>query len=203
MAAPLRLRVAPWLADAPALGRRASLSLQVALVVLAIAALARLALPIPGTPVPITLQDLGVLLVGILLGPRRGALAVGAYVAAGALGAPVFSNGNGGMAWLMGPTGGYLLAFPPAAWVVGVAARPGRPLLLAAAGVLAAQAVIFTGGVLQLALLTGRGLPEVAALAVSPFLPGVAIKGGLLVAFCAALAARRGARGESRLGLGA
>lgn len=74
---------------------------------------------IPNTPVPYTLQTLFVLLAGALLGPRNGAISQVLYLAVGALGLPVFSLGGFGLAKLIGPTGGYLLAFPVAAASVG------------------------------------------------------------------------------------
>lgn len=154
----------------------------IAAAVALIAVAARIAVPIPGTPVPVTLQDLVVLAVGIVLGPRRGALAVASYVLLGAAGAPVFSNGRGGIAWLMGPTGGYLLAFPVAAAVAGWAARP-RRLLPFLFGLPCAVATIFTGGVLQLALVSGAGIGAALATGFLPFLPGITFKSALVVAF--------------------
>uniref|UniRef100_UPI002580E7FB biotin transporter BioY n=2 Tax=Oceanithermus sp. TaxID=2268145 RepID=UPI002580E7FB len=74
-----------------------------------VALLAQVALPLPFTPVPVTLQTLGVLLVGAALGSRLGAQALGLYLAAGAAGLPVFAGGGAGVGWLAGPTGGYLL----------------------------------------------------------------------------------------------
>jgi len=83
---------------------------------------ARLSVPLPGTPVPFTLQPVAVLLAGLLLGARAGAASQLTYLAAGAMGLPVFAAG-GGLAYLAGPTGGYLLAFPVAAalagWIAG------------------------------------------------------------------------------------
>lgn len=181
---------------------RARIALKLALAVAAVSVAAQLALPIPGTPVPVSLQDLVVLAAGILLGPVQGAAAIGAYVTLGALGAPVFSNGHAGLAWLMGPTGGYLLAYPASAWVAGAAGRLGSGRLRWAilfAGILLAQAVLFGGGVLQLALITGQGLAATAALAVTPFVPGIVLKTGLLLAFAALLERRRrGLSGAAR-----
>jgi biotin transport system substrate-specific component len=125
-----------------------------------------------------------VLAVGIVLGPRRGALAIASYVLLGAMGAPVFSNGRSGLGWLMGPTGGYLLAFPVSAAVVGWGARS-RRMLPFLAGLLAAHAVTFTGGVLQLGLVSGTGLAGAAATGFVPFIPGIAFKSALLIAFFA------------------
>ena len=100
------------------------------------------------------------------------------------MGAPVFSAGRSGIAWLMGPTGGYLLAFPLSAAVVGWAARS-RRMLPCVAGLAAAHLVTFTGGVLQLALVTGTGVPAAVQTGFLPFLPGIALKSVLLIAFFA------------------
>jgi len=200
VATPFRLKLhgLPVRTADPTVAAPLRFALLVAGLVAMIGAVARVAVPLPGTPVPLTLQDLAVLAVGVVLGPRRGAVAIASYVAAGALGAPVFSNGHGGLAWLMGPTGGYLLAYPFAAFVAGYAARPRRPWLAALAFVPAAQLVLFAGGTLQLALLTGRAPGDVVALAVVPFLPGALIKTAILVTLSAALAARRRDRSDAQ-----
>ena len=98
-------------------GARAGLALVA--FVLAITFGAQVAVPLGFTPVPVTLQTLFVILGGVVLGPRLGALAAASYVMIGAAGAPVFSNGAAGLPWLMGPTGGYLLAAPAAAFLAG------------------------------------------------------------------------------------
>jgi biotin transport system substrate-specific component len=122
----------------------------------AIAAASQIALPLPGTPVPLTLQPMLVVLAGLWLGPRAGAASMLVFLAAGAAGLPVFSPmGPPGLLRLAGPTGGYLLAYPVAAFVAGAlnqraAGFPGR-LLASSLGFLA----LFVGGVLQLAMLTG------------------------------------------------
>src|SRR5689334_21023317 len=118
---------------------------------------AQVAVPIPGTPVPITLQDLVAFAIGLLLGPARGGIAVAAYLLLGATGAPVFSNGHGGLPWLMGPTGGFLLAFPVSAWLCGLAERSGK-LVVLALGIVTAQALMFACGIGQLMLVTGTGM---------------------------------------------
>src|SRR6059036_4204010 len=88
---------------------------------------AQVAVPLPGTPVPMTLQPMAVLLVGGLLGARLGALSMIVYLAMGAAGLPVFTPTVPlvGFARLFGPTGGYLLAYPVAAWAVGTVVREG------------------------------------------------------------------------------
>ena len=153
-----------------------------------VAVCAQVAVPLPGTPVPVTLQSLAVMVAGVVLGPVQGALAVASYVLIGALGAPVFAAAGGGPAWVVGPTGGYLLAFPLVAFIVGYVAAPERPWWLLPIGVVTAQVVMFTGGVLQLALVTGRGPGEAFAMGAVPFLAGEAFKSALLIVFAIALA---------------
>ena len=134
-------------------GRRALAILAGALLV---ALGAQVAIPLPGTPVPVTLQVPAVLIVGGLLGPRLGAASMAVYLAMGAAGLPVFAPlGAPGVARLFGPTGGYLLALPLAAAVVGLIADRGRSWSRLALGVVAGAAVVHLGGVAQLAVLTG------------------------------------------------
>src|SRR5213083_3286725 len=104
--------------------RRAAAVVSGALVV---AGASQVSIPLPGTPVPMTLQPMAVLLVGGLLGPRLGALSMILYLAMGAVGLPVFTPTVPlvGVARLFGPTGGYLLAYPVAAWAVGAVLTPG------------------------------------------------------------------------------
>src|SRR5450755_1339122 len=83
-----------------------------------VALCARVTVPLPFTPVPLTLQNFGVLAVGLLLGSRRGFAALALYLVEGACGMPVFSMGAG-IAYLLGPTGGFLLAYPIVAFVAG------------------------------------------------------------------------------------
>ena len=192
MAAPEQLSMHPEVAvsDAAAVPHRIREGgLMLAMIAL-VAVSAQLAVPIPGTPVPITLQDLAVFAVGIALGPARGGIAIASYVLLGAMGAPVFSNGHGGPPWLMGPTGGFLLSFPIAAYVVGLGSRPGK-LWALLVGVVAAQAVMFACGIGQLMLLTGVGMGTGVQQALIPFLPGVALKSVLVTIFGVALATRR------------
>jgi biotin transport system substrate-specific component len=117
---------------------------------------AQVAIPLPGTPVPVTLQVGAVLVAGGLLGPALGATSLALYLVLGAVGLPVFAPaGLPGLARLFGPTGGYLLALPLAAAVAGLAAAPARPRFWLVPGLLAAVAVIHAGGVAQLAILSG------------------------------------------------
>jgi biotin transport system substrate-specific component len=136
---------------------------------------------VPGLLVPVTLQTLVVSLAGALLGARLGALSQAAYLLAGALGAPVFAGGMGGFVHLMGPTGGYLLAFPLAAAVTGwLTARwiaaPGRGAVTRLAlGILLGTFVVFIGGAAQLTLLSGDPVNAVRV-GVLPFLAGDVLK---------------------------
>src|ERR1700722_1955109 len=86
-----------------------------------VAVCARVTVPLPFTPVPLTLQNFGVLAVGLLLGSRRGFAALALYLAEGSFGLPVFSPSvlAGGIAHLLGPTGGFLMAYPLVAYVAG------------------------------------------------------------------------------------
>jgi biotin transport system substrate-specific component len=132
---------------------------QVALVIggsMVVGLCARITIPLPGTPVPLTVQNFGVLLVGLLLGSRRGFAALALYLAEGAMGMPVFSpTGPGGIAQLLGPTGGFLLAYPLVAWLAGFIMERGRKSFArAAVGGLLGEVVLFAGGLSWLAVLT-------------------------------------------------
>jgi biotin transport system substrate-specific component len=139
--------------------RLANFLKQAALVICAsglIAVCARLTLPLPFTPVPLTLANFGVLLVGLSLGSRRGFAAAALYLAWGAMGLPVFASaGPGSFAQLLGPTGGYLLAYPVMAFVSGWIAEHGRPgFVRNLLGAWVAEAVLFAAGISWLAVLT-------------------------------------------------
>src|SRR5579862_748555 len=132
---------------------------QVALVVgasLFVALCARVTLPLPFTPVPLTLQNFGVLLVGLTLGSRRGFAALALYLAEGMAGLPVFNpTGLGGIAQLIGPTGGYLLAYPFVAAVAGyLSERGSRSFIRFALASVAGEVVLFTCGLAWLSVLT-------------------------------------------------
>ncbi len=136
-----------------------------------IAVCARLVLPLPFTPVPLTLANFGVLLVGLALGSKRGFAAAAIYLGWGAIGLPVFSPaGVGGIAQLFGPTGGYLLAYPVVAFVAGWlsergVASFGRNLV---AGVVA-ELILFAAGIAWLATLT-QSWQRALAFGLLPFL---------------------------------
>lgn len=144
-----------------------------------------LAVPLPWTPVPITGQTLGVLLVAVLLGSRRGAIVLGMYLLEGLAGQPVFQPfGLPGAARLLGPTAGYLLAYPAAAYVTGWLAErgAGESSVRLVGALLAGEFVIFAGGCSQLALGMQMGWSRAIALGLTPFLAGEVIKMALVVA---------------------
>lgn len=107
-------------------------------------------LEIPYEPVPFTLQTIAVLLAGAFLGSRNGALSQIAYLAAGMLGAPVFAGGTMGAAKLLGPTGGYLLAFPVAAAIVGYLVHQRHSLVWTVVSMVVSMIVIFALGTVHL-----------------------------------------------------
>jgi len=147
---------------------------------LVVAVCAHLTVPLWFTPVPLTLSDLAVLVVGLLLGPRMAFTALALYLAEGACGLPVFAPaGLGGIAQILGPTGGFLMAYPFAAALAGAIARMPAKLprfgiaLLAA---LAGSALLMTSGASWFSLYTHRSPAITLSLAVIPFLPGQIVK---------------------------
>ena len=151
-----------------------------------VAVAAQVAVPLVGTPVPMTLQPLAVLVVGGLLGARLGAAALVLYLALGALGLPVFTPGGlPGAARLLGPTGGYLLSYPVAAAVVGWLASSSKPLRLLFASA-AGMVVIHLGGAAQLAILTGNA-GAATRYGLVPFLTGDLLKVGIAALLILAL----------------
>jgi biotin transport system substrate-specific component len=131
---------------------------QVAIVVgasLFVALCARVTVPLPFTPVPLTLQNFGVLLVGLTLGSKRGFAALALYLMEGASGMPVFSLGAAGLGYLTGVTGGFLLAYPFVAGLAGWVMERGKKTFARAitAGFLA-EILLFAGGLAWLAAIT-------------------------------------------------
>ena len=146
-----------------------------------VAAAAQVTGVIPGTPVPFTLQPLAVLIVGGLLGPSLGASSLVLYLALGAAGLPVFTPiGLPGAARLIGPTGGYLLAYPVAAYAVGRLVGDGTRALSVALAALAGLALIHLGGLAQLLILTGS-VAQAARVGTLPFIAGDLAKVALAI----------------------
>ncbi len=146
---------------------------------------------IPIGAVPITLQVFVVLLAGLLLSPVRAVVAVGVYVLLGAAGAPVFSGAQGGVGVLAGPTGGYLIGFLAAAFLVAIvrslledmASSATRDGIAVAVGIL----VIYLLGWVQLAIVAGLDFRAAFVAGVAPFVLIDVVKGGVAVAIAAAV----------------
>ena len=175
----------------PAQERGFEIVRQIALIVgatLFVALCARITIPLmPLTPVPLTVQNLGVLLVGLLLGSRRGFAAMMLYLVQGMAGLPVFSPaGPGGVAQLFGPTGGFLLAYPFVAFVAGYLFERGtRSFARAAISGLIAEVLLFVGGLSWLYVLT-HSLAKAAYLGLYWFIAAEVMK----IMFAAAIATR-------------
>jgi biotin transport system substrate-specific component len=133
---------------------------------------------IPVGLVPITAQTFAVLLTGALLGSRLGAAAIIVYLAEGAIGLPFFSAGRGGFAHLLGPTGGYLVAFPAAAFVTGAFAEHGwdKRFLTAAAAMAIGSVIIMLSGWAWFSLVTNTPMSVSFQTTVLMFIPGDIIK---------------------------
>jgi len=145
-----------------------------------VAVCAHISFPLPFTPVPLTLQTFAVILVGLALGPVAGFSALALYLVEGAAGLPVFSpQGPGGIAQLLGPTGGYLFSYPLAAaaagWTVRALPQLSRFTRAAIAG-MAATIIIFALGAGWMAYFNHLAAVAVWTLAIVPFLPGEAVK---------------------------
>jgi biotin transport system substrate-specific component len=141
-----------------------------------------IAIPLPFSPVPVVLQNLFVLLSGLILGPLLGGAAAGLYLIAGAAGAPVFAGAAGGFVHFLGPTGGFLAGYFFMALTAGLIAgrpragvktSPGRIIPAILAGTLA----VYVPGVIWLKHILGVSWPAAFAAGFLPFLPGDAVKG--------------------------
>lgn len=165
---------------------------RVALMAAVTAVAAQIVIPLP--PVPFTFQVLAVILSGLLLGSRYGALAMGIYLLVGAVGAPVFFGFQGGIGHILGPTGGYLVSYPIAAAIAGLAAHATanagrrRALSLSFAAGTAGLVVIYALGMTWLMVVAQLPLAVALAQGVLPFVVFDLVKVGLaaLVAVAAA-----------------
>jgi biotin transport system substrate-specific component len=143
----------------------------------AVAAASQIAIPLPHTPVPITLQPMLVVLAGLMLGPVAGFASMVLYLAAGAAGLPVFTPiGAPGIARFVGPTGGYLIAYPAAAFLAGFIAARGRGFALRWVAAMIGMAVIYVGGIAQLAIISGS-VSRAFVLGITPFAAFDLVKG--------------------------
>lgn len=140
--------------------------------------LGRFAMPLPFTPVPLTLANFGVLLVGLTLGSRRGFAALTLYLAAGAMGAPVFApSALSGVAQLLGPTGGYLISYPFVAFLAGWIAESGpKTFARYALASVAGEILLFVSGVSWIMVLLHAPLARAANFGLYPFIFAEVIK---------------------------
>lgn len=147
---------------------------------LLVAASAQLTVPL--WPVPMTMQTFAIVLVGAAYGWRLGGATLALYLAEGALGLPVFAGGAGNIASFAGPTGGYLVAFVPAAALVGwlVEMGWGKSIVMTALAMCLGTAIIFAGGLSWLSTFTG--FERAVEVGMLPFLPGAVLKIGLAMA---------------------
>jgi biotin transport system substrate-specific component len=173
-------------------GRVVEVAQQVAMVVgasLFVALCAHITIPLPFTPVPLTVQNFAVLLVGLMLGSRRGFAALALYLAEGASGLPVFSPlplGPGGVAHIIGVSGGFLMAYPFVAFLAGFVFERGRKTFArAATAAVLGEILLFAGGVGWLYYLT-HSLARAAYLGFYWFMAAEVMK----VMFAAAIAVR-------------
>lgn len=143
---------------------------------------------IPVGPVPIVLQNLFVMLAGLLLGGRWGLISIGVYLLAGAVGLPVFAGGTGGVGKFVGPTGGYLLGFVAAAYLIGVFSERGRGrVVVDILAMTAGTIVIYAFGVTWLKMVTGMSFSKAVAVGMLPFLIGDALKIAVAIPIARAL----------------
>ncbi|MCD4744603.1 MAG: biotin transporter BioY [Desulfobacteraceae bacterium] len=134
-------------------------------------------LAIPVGPVPIVLQNMFVLLAGIILGPRWGLACVGIYLLIGACGLPVFSNGKAGIGHIFGPTGGYLLGYLPAVFITGLIAKKWDKKMIATVfALLTGSIIVYSTGVPWLKIVTGMEWSRTLALGMYPFILGDILK---------------------------
>lgn len=135
-------------------------------------------IPVPVSPVPITLQTFFILLAGAMLGARWGTISVIVYLLLGIAGLPVFSGGSSGLGIIFGPTGGYLIGFVFGAFVIGLLFdRYGREKIhYNILFMLAGLSVIYLFGIVQLMTLASLTLTEALALGLLPYIPGMILK---------------------------
>lgn len=148
-------------------------------------------IPLPFTPVPITLQTMTVMLAGLLLKPKEASLSLIVYVLLGAIGLPVFAGGQGGLSILVGPTGGYLVSWIPAAGLVALIHGNSNQLLRAVlAALIGGIVLVYVIGVPWLALSTGMSISKAIAVGAVPFILGDLFKLVLAVGLATALRKR-------------
>ncbi len=140
-----------------------------------------ISIPVPGTPIPIVLQNMITVLTGLMLGPVWGTIATVLFLVAGALGLPIFSGGTGGISRLMGPTGGFLFGYAIATLVAGIIAQ--RPvygkktkLIRLILATVAGFVVMYIPGVIHFMRVMDKTLAQTMTLCVIPYIPGDVVK---------------------------
>jgi biotin transport system substrate-specific component len=139
---------------------------------------AYLIIPLPFTPVPLTFQTFFTYTAGAVLGRYRGMLSQIIYIGLGSLGFPIFGGGKAGIGVLLGPTGGYLIGFVLAAFIIGflvkLKKKPGYPAIILA--MFAGTFAVYLLGIIQLSVWMGISLKEALLVGAIPFLPGDMLK---------------------------
>ena len=161
------------------IGRKSTMLYNIVLVIagsILITLSAKISIPLSFSPVPVTMQTLAILLIGTLYGSKRGSLTVLAYISQGIMGIPVFAKAGSGFAYLMGPTGGYLIGFVFAAFITGYFAEKGwdRSFWKTALAMTIGTSFIFIFGVFWLSSFLGFGKAVMVGLL--PFIIGAILK---------------------------
>lgn len=151
-------------------------SIQVLAGSILLALIAQVTIPLPNTPVPISLQTFGVFLVALTLGSKKGTAAILTYLIQGSLGFPVFAGGYSNALWFLGPKAGYLIGFVLAAWIIGKLSeiKPHRSFLSTLGMLAVGEIVILIPGALWLSAFVGYS--NALAMGVTPFLIGDVVK---------------------------
>lgn len=134
-------------------------------------------LAVPIGPVPIVLQNLFVMLTALLLGPKWAVASIGVYLLAGITGLPIFAGGTGGIGRILGPTGGYLIGYLPAVFLIGWISRKGKSsVFFDVTAMILGMLVVYSLGVAWLKTVTGMPIGKALAIGMYPFIPGDVLK---------------------------
>ncbi|MDD2497140.1 MAG: biotin transporter BioY [Desulfitobacteriaceae bacterium] len=142
------------------------------------AILSQIAVPLPFTPVPVTLQSLAVFLTAVILGSKRGALAIVLYTLMGLVGLPVFAQGEAGLGVLLGPKGGYIFGFILAAFIIGRIAEKTKELsyIKIFGSMVVGMIIYYVIGWVQIKFVLDISFKEAFSIGVVPFIPFDLIK---------------------------
>lgn len=162
-----------------------------------ISVFSQISIPLPFSPVPITLQPLAVFLSGVILGGRLGSWTIVIYILLGSIGAPVFSGGKAGISVVMGPTGGYLISYPIVAYIIGIGFEKNRGMILKVVSLIAGLVICYLLGMIQLSIVTGMGFQKAFLVGVLPYFPLDIVK--LIVAAYIGSRVKAGLKGNGLL----